>query len=126
MSFWPLPGRWATEGAIVGKYSAFERLAAGDRVPYRIEVVQVKVAVGAKGVGFAGRCGESHPQVKHGDDVVAAARALRAAGLTLAAIGEQLGGIPQSTVWGWTTNRRRGPRACRIVSIRRKVLLDGK
>lgn len=108
----------------MGKYSAFERLAAKDRAPYRIEVVQVKVAIGAKGVGFAGRCGESHPQAKHRDDVVATARALHAAGLKLAAICERLGGIPPSTVWGWISNRRRGPRDCRIVTIRRKVPLN--
>lgn len=107
------------------KFKAFERLTAESRKPYRVKVVQIRLAIGSKGVGCAGRVGESHPRVKHSDDVVATARALFANGVGVPGIARQLG-INCTTIWHWVHNRRRLPRDCRIVSIRRKVPVDAE
>lgn len=109
----------------MSKYKAFERLTANGRKPYRVKVVQVKFTIGSRGASCAGRLGESHPHVKHSDDVVATARALFANGIGVPDIARQLG-INYSTVWYWVHNRRRTPCACRIVSVRRRVPIDAE
>jgi len=47
------------------------------------------------------RVGQWHPRVKRNDETVRMARQMREQGMTYAAIGRQLGGVPWRTVCDW-------------------------
>lgn len=66
------------------------------------------------------RLGETHPNARASDEVVAKARAMRAEGLTLPVIGEALG-VSQHTVWAWVSGRRRALPVARVVARLQKV-----
>jgi hypothetical protein len=62
--------------------------------------------------------GERHHSARWSDDVVAAARELRAAGTSNGAIARALG-VPRGTVEGWTARRRRVAMAVRVIATTR-------
>lgn len=63
--------------------------------------------------------GESHPNTRYSDEIVAKARAMRARGMTYRAIGEIVG-AHMDTVKAWCRNRYRKPHA-RVMPRRRLI-----